>query len=385
MVKIVHLITDLFTGGAEMMLYKLLSSMDRDRFDPIVVSLTEGGSIQERIESLDIPVYSVAMRPGLPTPVAALRLVRLIKRMHPDIIQGWMYHGNLAAQMAATFLPSPVPVIWNVRQSLYQLSNEKLMTAAIIRLGAKLSGLPSKIINNSKTSAIQHEQVGYWKDKWVIIPNGFDINWFIPSDEVRTTIRSELGLPYNALLIGLIGRYHAMKDHANFFQAAALLLKSISDIHFILAGRDVDDNNIALVQQIADLSISANVHLLGERSDVARLTAALDIASSSSYSEAFPNVIGEAMSCGVPCVVTDVGDSAWIVGETGMVVPPRNSEALAHAWKELIDLGLEGRRALGIAARERIIKYFSLSSVVEQYEALYENLLNKTISKKDGS
>lgn len=174
-----------------------------------------------------------------------------------------------------------------------------------------------------------------------------------------------------------------MKDHANFIQAAALLLKDRSDVHFILAGTEVNSENHSLQQLIQNLEISNHIHLLGERKDISRLTAALDIASSASaYGEAFPMVVGESMSCAVPCVVTDVGDSAWIVGNTGKVVPPRNSEALANAWKELIEMGEEYRQALGKAARARIIECFGLETVVSQYEAVYENALLNNKSEK---
>ncbi len=122
----------------------------------------------------------------------------------------------------------------------------------------------------------------------------------------------------------------------------------------------------------------------GVRADIGRFTAALDIASSCSYSESFANVIGEAMACSVPSVATDVGISAWIVGDTGRIVPPRNPEALADAWRELIELGAAGRKALGTAARSRVTNYFSLASVVQQYEGLYESVVEQRQAKGGG-
>jgi glycosyltransferase involved in cell wall biosynthesis len=198
---------------------------------------------------------------------------------------------------------------------------------------------------------------------------------FIPSQHYYKSVRLELGVPDNTILIGLFGRYHPVKGHEVFLKAAQLLLKKHPHIqHFLLGGKEVDNTNYVLNQQLAQLEIGEQIHLLGERQDVHHLTAALDIASSSSYSEGFPNVIGEAMSCGVPCAVTDVGDSARIVGNTGRVVPANNPEALANAWQELIEMGAEGRFKLGSAARSRIIECFSLDSVVTQYETLYETI-----------
>lgn len=372
---ILHIITGLSTGGAEMMLYKLLSRINREDFQPIVISLRDEGRLGKQIAALDIPIHTINMNPGIPTPSSIWRLIHKVHQLKPDLIQGWMYHGNMAATLS-NFNLKPVPVIWNIRHSVYSLKYEKRGTAAVIQLLSKISGFPNKILYNSKISANQHEKLGYKQSKTLVISNGFDTKLFAPSQKARTEIRTELGLPENALLIGLIGRYHPMKDHNNFLQAAAILRKSFPNVYFLLAGKGVNWENAVIKESIQTLGLQKRIHLLGERQDIPRLTAALDIASSSSsYGEGFANVIGEAMSCGVPCVVTDVGDSAWIIGETGKVVPPSNSEALAKALKELIELGTEGRRTLGDLARERIIKNFSLDSIVNQYEELYESLV----------
>lgn len=375
-VKIIFVITGLGTGGAEAMLFKLVSRINREKFNPIVISLLEGGTYKEKIQALGVAVYNVGMKIGLPTPITAWRLIKLVREFKPDMIQGWMYHGNLTAMLASAFAARQVPILWNIRQSLYSLSYEKKSTATVIKICGYFSRLPAYIIYNSKTSANQHEAIGYCIDKRVIISNGFDVNLFSPSIESGKTVRLELNIPSNAILIGLIGRYHAMKDHFTFLQAASLLLRSCSNVHFLLAGTHVDMCNEQLRKLIKDLNISLKVHLLGERNDIPRLTAALDIAASSSYAEGFSNVIGEAMSCGVPCVVTDVGDSACIVGDTGFVVPPRDSVALAKTWQKLIELGSEQRRIFGLEARQRIIDNFSLDKVVQHYTQLYEKILN---------
>ncbi len=382
--KIVYIITDLSLGGAQIMLYKLLSGMNRERFIPTVVSLMDNALVGDRLQALGIPVYPIGMKAAKPTPASIWRLIRTVRQLQPDLLQGWMYHGNLAAQLAKVFVFEPASVLWNVRNSLYTFDYEKARTGAVIKLCAKLSSLPARIIYNSKVSANQHEKVGYRADKSLLIPNGFDTEIFAPSPEAASSVRQELNIPSNTLLIGLISRYDPVKDHANFLQAAALLLKNYPhlSVHFVLSGAEVDRDNQVLWSLVRELGLVERVHLLGERQDIPRLTAALDIASSSSYTEAFANVIGEAMSCGVPCVVTDVGDSAWIVGNAGRIIPPRNPEALANAWKELVDLGTEGRADLGRAARARAIAHFSLDFVVAQYEALYESEFSKLIKQK---
>ena len=378
---IVYITTGLSTGGAERMLYNLLSKINKERFSPVVVSLLDRGTWGDRIEALGIPVHTVGMKPGmLPTPYIMWRLINLLRQLQPALIQGWMYHGNLAAQVASWFCLQP-PVLWSIHHSINFLSSEKKTTVAIIKSGAQLSRFVQSIVFVSQISKIQHEKLGYSSHNSCVIPNGFDTALFIPSSEAKLNVRKELGLPENTNLIGLICRYHPMKDHANFLRAVALISKERPNVQFVLVGTEVEPKNHTLNQLIQDLRIDGRVHLLGERKDIPRLIAALDILSSSSaYGEAFPLVVGEAMSCGVPCVVTDVGDSGWIVGNTGLVVPSRNPEALANAWKELIDLGTEGRAALGKAARERIIECFALDSVVARYEQLYENLLIATPS-----
>ncbi|MGF1933177.1 MAG: glycosyltransferase family 4 protein [Nostoc sp. ChiQUE02] len=375
--KIIYIITGLSTGGAEVMLYKLLSRIDQERFSPVVISLMDRGTWGDRIANLGIPVYTIGMKQGKPKLVNIWQLINIIRQLKPDLIQGWMYHGNLAAQFARLFIFRQMFVLWNVRHSLYALDLEKPGTTIIIKLCAQFSNFPTKIIYNSQNSAKQHEKSGYGIEKTCVIPNGFETEKFTPSAKARLSLRLELNTPENALLIGLIGRYHPIKDHFNFLQAAALLLNNYSNVQFVLAGNKVDWQNHILSELIHELGLVKQIHLLGERHDIHRLTAALDIASSSSSGEGFPNVIGEAMSCGVPCVVTDVGDSAWIVSDTGKVIPPSDPEALANAWKALIDIGKEGREALGKAARARVIECFSLDSIVAQYEALYDNVLAK--------
>jgi glycosyltransferase involved in cell wall biosynthesis len=359
-----------------MMLYKLLSSMSAERFYPVVLSLVDRGQLRERIEALGVPVYSARIDPELPTPAALWRLIRAVRQIKPDVIQGWMSHGNLVAQLLASFVSRRSSVLWSIRQTLYSFEYEKRGTAFAIKLCARLSNKPEKILYNSRTASAQHGAIGYRTEKTLVIPNGFDTELFVPSREARLSVRSELGVAENTFLIGLVGRFHPMKGHAHFLRAAKLLLENYGDVQFVLSGKEVSWSNQFLCELVQRLGLVERVHLLGERQDMPRITAALDIASSSSsYGEGFPNVIGEAMSCGVPCVVTDVSDLPWVVGETGRVVPPRDPKALSSAWAELIEMGIEGREALGQAARRRVIQCFPLGSVVAQYEALYESVI----------
>ncbi len=188
--RLLHVITGLSTGGAEVALHGLLSRMDRDRFDSVVISLAGGGPVGDRIEALGVPVYGLGLRPWFPTPAAMWRLIVLFRRFRPDVVQGWMYHGNLAATLAAASSPGHVPVAWGVRHSLDDLKAEKKLTAALIRLGALLSSYPERIVYVSRVSADQHEAIGYRRDRRVVIPNGFDCHRLRPDVEAYAHVRA---------------------------------------------------------------------------------------------------------------------------------------------------------------------------------------------------
>ena len=375
--KVMYVISDLSVGGAEMMLYKLLAETDRARFEPVVVSLMESnGALRSRVEALGVEVHTVGVRPKLPTPLDFLRLVRLTRRLRPDLVVGWMYHSCLAVQLASLFTSRRAATLWSIHYSVSSLAEEKRRTAAVIKACAALSRMPGRIIFVSRDGQTKHGPLGFDTGKSCVIPNGVDARTFAPSREARASVRAELGLRDDALLVAMVGRSHPMKDHENFLRAASLLSESHPEAHFMLVGRGVDGDNAALRGLIERLGLAGRTHLLGERHDVPRLTAALDLFSlSSSYGESFPNVIGDAMACAVPCVVTDVGDAAWIVGDTGRVVRPRDSRALADAWAELIELGAEGRASLGRAALARACELFPVQAVVRRYESLYETVL----------
>jgi len=375
--KILYIISGLSTGGAEMMLYKLLSVIDRDIFEPVIISLTDEGSLGNNIKNLNIPVYKMEMKAGFPNPFKVWRFVQLIRKINPELVQGWMYHGNLAALLAKWVLPNRVFLLWNIRHTPDDLKKEKRLTALVIRLGAKFSSHPDRIIFNSNVSEQKHELLGYNNKNKSIIPNGFNCEQFKPSVNAKSKLRHSLGLKKDTLLIGLVARYHIMKDHVTFLHSAGKLNKTYPEIHFVLVGQGVDKDNHLLIKLIEDLKITKNVHLLGEHMDVEEITAGLDIAcSSSSRGESFSNAIGEAMACGIPCIVTDVGASAWMVGETGIVVKPGDRKAFADAMITLIKMSSEERLRLGKLARDRIIKNFSLNLIVKRYEDMYKNLQN---------
>jgi len=360
-----------------MMLYKLVSTMDPARFDNRVVTLWEGGALAGQIEAAGIPVRSLSMARGRPDPRGVMALVRLLREERPDVLQTWMYHANLLGTFGAR-LACVRRLAWNVRTSDFVGPDPSHQTRLASRLCAVLTRtplVPEVVVANARSGVSAHAAQGYRPRRWEVIPNGFDLGRFKPDTEARAGIRRELGLASNTPLVGHLARLDPMKDHATFFKAASTVVAGLPGTHFLLAGGGVDACSRQLRALVADAQLNGFVHLLGERKDVPSLLAALDVfVSSSAYGEGFSNVIGEAMACGVPCVVTDVGDSAAIVGGAGSVVPPGDPGALASAVSKLLRLMPEERRTIGGAAREQVRERYSLAAVVRRYEELYESL-----------
>ena len=307
-----------------------------------------------------------------------MRLARWIRESKPNVIHTWMYHANLVGSLAAR-LAGDVPVVWGIHHSGLDPRVDNRRTVLVDRICALLSRkLPARIVCCSEASLRLHKELRYAAEKLEVIPNGFDLQQAKPDPSARTSLREELGIPADALLIGMAARFHPHKDHCNFVQAAARLHERKPEIHFLLCGMHVTWQNSQLAGWIEAAGIRDCCHLLGPRRDMARLFGGMDIATTASRSEAFPIAIGEAMACGTPCVVTDVGDSAMIVDQTGIVVPPEDPDALAEAWRKLLEAGPEARCRLGMAARRRVQQHFALPAIVDRYQAIYTQLAGRT-------
>ncbi len=369
--RIVHIITGLPVGGSQMMLSKLLSAMDPESWEPEVISLRDVGEMGERIRSMGIAVRALGMRESLGDAAALPKLIGWLRDRPPHLVQTWLYHADLIGGLAAWW--TGVPVIWGIRQSSLSPRDTRRSTIWIAKLCARLSQrIPRRIVCCSEAARRFHAGMGYAGEKMVVIPNGFDLRSFHPHSEARESVRQELGLPPSTPLIGLVARFDTEKDHRTFVRAAARLHAVVPEVHFLLCGEGIDPSNQVLASWIAAEGLESTCHLLGRRDDVPRLTAALDLATSSSYGEGFPNVIGEAMACGVPCVVTDVGESAAIVGDTGRVVPAKNPTALADGWRALLETP-SSREQLGAATRRRVESEFDITVIANRYSTLYDD------------
>jgi len=383
---VMHVITGLATGGAEAMLWKLIRSSDNKRFPTVVISLTDLGTLGQSIMDCGVPVHTLGMMRGKISFARLLAFARLIRRMNPSIILGWMYHANIAALCARALAGSPAKLLWNIRHTPYDLGSEKMLTSMLIRLSALLSLYPCRVIYNSHVSLQRHCELGFHKENSIVIPNGFDLEEFSASAEKRMRVRRELGIPDDVPIVGHIARFHPMKDHESFLQSARLIGQQFPDARFVLAGRDVSCANTQLVQWCNGSGLKDKVFLLGERADVSGLLSAIDVLClSSAWGEGFPNIIGEAMACGVPCVTTDVGDAGIIVGNIGRMVPKHDPAALAEASCDLLNSTPWEKRTLGEAARQRIAEHFSLVKVAHIYQSLYADVLGITDLEAIGS
>lgn len=357
------------------MLFKLVSSIDRQKYEPIVISLMDVGDIGIKIQSQSVPVFSIGARRGSFSLPRFVKLIRLVRHLRPDIVHTWMYHADLLGGLAAK-LSGCNNIIWGIRHSDLSLKHNKLSTILVAKACSLLSPwLPSLIVSCSSIAKDVHVLFGYDKNKIVVIPNGFAVDRFTPSDEHYSSVRRELCLSPDALLVGLVARYDPLKNHFGFIEAASTVAATIPSLHFVFVGAGAGPDNADLQHKISSTNLESRFHLLGYRSDIPRLMSSFDVLASPSIGEAFSNSIGEAMASGVVCVVTNVGDSGHIVGDAGFVVDDLNMSRFAQAMLRALELNHFSRRTMSIKARKRILNLFELTRVVAQFEAVYSSLI----------
>jgi glycosyltransferase involved in cell wall biosynthesis len=372
-IRITHIITGLQTGGAEHALEQLVTRADAGRFDMRVVSLRDTGTVGPRLAAQGVPVISLNMRHTARDLLQFWHLVTLLRRDRPDIVQTWLYHADLIGLAAARLAGVP-QVLWNLRGSGLEHHHYNNRFRWVVRMLARLSGLPDAIVANAEAGRAFHDRAGYRPRRWAMIDNAIDVGRFQPNPRAGADLRMALNLPADCRIIGMTARLDPMKDHTTFFRAAAALVARGIDVHFVLIGRGVDRTMASAQPFLADPGLAPRLHLLGERDDVAPLVAGFDLAVlSSAFGEGFPNAVAEAMACGVPVVSTDVGDAGRIIGEAGLLVAPRDAMAIAAACQSLLTSPAD-RAAMGRAGRARIAREFGLDRMVDAYGQLYEQV-----------
>lgn len=377
---VIHIIIGLEVGGAELMLKRLVEShhCNLNRRN-IVISLTSIGKIGAQLQDLGVEVCALGMQSALGIPRVIWKLTRLIRTTGPDVVQTWMYHADLLGGLAAR-LAGNRNVIWGIRTTEVSAGGNRV-TAVVRWLCARLSRtVPHTIVCAADASRRAHIALGYDAARMVVVPNGFDLTALVATPAQRAALRLQCGFATCAQVVGFVGRFHRVKDQENFVGAAGLVARMHSNARFLMVGRELDSDNTLLAQWIDATGHADRFVLLGERADVPVCLAAMDLFCLSSRTEGFPNVVGEAMAMGLPCVVTDVGDAAMLVADTGMVVPKEDSAALAAGLGQLLAMSQDARQQLGQKARARIHAEFSMDRARERFESIYQRITRKELS-----
>lgn len=367
-IHVLHLITTLDVGGTEYNLLRLVAGLDPARYVNSVVSLTTPGVLADEVRAAGGSVTCLGMRRGLDLAIAVPTLWQLLRSSGPTILQSWLYHADLlGALMRRT--GGAARLIWNVRNTSTRLDARR---PPLVGALAQLSGTPDVVVTNSQAGMLLHERFGYRPRVWRVIPNGIDTAEFHPDELSRVRVRHQLGIPPGAPVVGYVGRRHPLKDFGTLAAALRGIAARLPAAHFVVAGLDTEPGADHYLDAAA-VGIGERLHLLGQRRDVAALMSAFDLLVLTSAAEGMPTVLGEAMSAGVPCVTTDVGDARELVGDTGEVVPVGDAQAIAEAAVRLLQPAV--RPQLGGEARRRIQERYSLQSMVRSYERLYESVL----------
>ena len=378
-IRICHLITSLDTGGAERSLVNLVTAMNRDEFENEVTTLLKPGPMAQTLAQAGIPVTSMEMGRHWPNPTVLLSLIRHLRARKPTIVQTWLYHADFFGSVAALFA-KPDHLVWNIRSSRIDDPSIRPSTRYLARLLAMLSRWPDAIIVNSRDGQRDHEQLGYRPKRWINIANGVDLDRFRPRPGDRAMLRARLGIPANSAVIGLVARYHPMKDIETFLRAASRFQQSNENARFVLCGHGLGPDNEKVTELLSSLDLDRSVVLLGPRSDIEMIYPALDLLTLCSIAgEGFPNVLCEAMACDVRCVATNVGDSAEIIGDSGLIVPLRDPRALANAWRALLDQP----QLKTDSARSYVASRYSLQQMCAQYETVYRTLAQQQPKARD--
>ncbi len=372
--KVKHIITGLNDGGAEAVLYRLCHHDKENQH--IVISLMDKGKYGPLLEDMGVQVYCLNMPAGKIRFSALIKLYKLIRQLKPDVVQTWMYHADLIGGVIAR-LAGVKNIVWGVHHTTLVKGESKRTTILIAKINALISSfIPRKIIYCAEKSRQVQESIGFSPKIGHVVPNGYNIDDFKPDLDAGMAFRQEVGLADEKFLIGHVGRYHPFKDYPTLVNAVSLLTKEKSALKVVMVGGDLTTDNTQLNQLIKDNICTERITLLGRRNDITAVMNGFDLFVLSSVSEAFPNVLNEAMACGTPCITTDVGDAALIVGDTGWVVPPKDPQALAKAMLEAMEEQQNNPQAWQArkqACRERIVDNFSIKKMVEAYHQVWFN------------
>jgi glycosyltransferase involved in cell wall biosynthesis len=373
-IRILHVSTDLEGHGAQSMLLRLLGALDPSRFACEVVSLADEGALGPRLREIGVPVHALGLKRVGTNLWRAGLLPGQVRRFAPHVTHTWLSLANLLGGVTARIVGTG-KVLWTVRHGQVRADQATARTRLALDACARLSRrIPDHVVCCAEAALRTHAAAGYPRERMSVVPNGFDLERFRPDSAARAALRAELGVGEEESIVALVARFNPVKNHQGFIAAAARLTQVLPQARFVLCGSGIGWDNAPLATWIRAADLAERFILLPERADIERLLVACEIVTLSSLSEGFPNVLAEAMACGVPCVATEVGNAREIVGDTGRVVARNDPEALASGWADLLRLSHGQRAALGAAARQRIGERFPISGIARRYEELYAAL-----------
>jgi glycosyltransferase involved in cell wall biosynthesis len=373
MKKILFLIRSLNVGGAERQLLTLADSLDRNRFDPLIVMFYPGGTLLPEFEKRNLRVLAAGKARRWDVVTFLSSLTKIIRVEKPDILCSYLVAANLLALIFKGYWKVPY-VITSIRHSFLRKEDYDWTASFMYWVEDRLSGRADRVIINSYVGARQAEARGIPASRIVVIPNGIDTGRFVSSPDQRRETRKKLGYSGSEVVIGMVGRLDPVKDHMTFIKAASKLTSVNPDARFLIIGDGSKEYASRIRAEIAQAGLTTVFQILPAERDPVPVYNALDICVSASIGEGFSNVIAEAMSCEVPCVVTDVGDSGMIVGQAGRVVPAGATDAMSEAIRDLAGMPADERGALGRQARERITAQFSVVKMVTATSSEFDRL-----------
>ena len=368
MKKIVHIISGLQVGGAERSLFNICNSSLNDSFKQYVICLGNKGYYSQKIEEIGLEIYHINFN-SWHFVKSLIRFITVLKKISPNIIQGWMNHGNFASILALLILNFKPIIYWNIRQSFYKNKNDLFYTKFLFLFNIVFSRIPKKIIINSNISKIQLQNFGFHVDSFKFIPNGFDSNYWVRDLSFRKLKRENLGIENLDFVIGYVGRYHPMKNIILLLKAFEIISINFPNSKLVIIGHKENDFN-KFEKQIFDRIPNNKIILLNQMYDINKYYSIFDLFTLCSVSEGFPNVLGEAMSCELCCISTNVGEASALLQDAGLIIPVDDLGALVSEITNCIE-NLEITKNMGILARNKIIKSYSLQNTVNQYINLY--------------
>lgn len=370
--KIVHVISGLKRGGAETAMFRQINATCAS-VSHRVISLTNMAAYGRPLEEMGIPVDCLGMTGPLDMISILHKLFKIIRGVQPDVVQTWMYHADLLGGLAGRF--ADVPVVWGVRS--VDLKRGSTRTTRVIQRACALLSrrLPSRIVCVAEAARLAHVAVGYDASRMVVVPNGYDLARFHERADEALELRTRLGIATDDVVVGCVGRFDPAKDYQGLTRACAELGAAFPKLRVLVVGPGVTPENAVLRDWIAEAGMSGRFVLAGEQGDVPLYLACMDVFCLPSRTEAFPNVVVEAMLMGRLCVVTDVGDAAAMIGDTGMVVPPEDPERLAAGLSKALRLPADTRIKMGERASERARAQYSMETMLDRIGGVYCNAI----------